>query len=185
MSFRLRRLRAWRSRRVNRGTAAAARAGVASHVDGAGDAVREAQFVRSNQNHHLGVLRGGASLTEEIAGWAGKIREAWEAGEHAGLLVVEQSSDDGGFFFSDAYGLGNRAVGDNGYAVDARAGEGANLKFQLQSDFVVGMNGGRSFDLNAEIFVLRSGVGLLRDASPRVREQARGTQDYRDLTSGA
>ena len=104
---------------------------------------------------HLGVLRGGVSLSEEVAGCAGKIGEAGEASEGAGLFIVEQSADNGGFIFFDADGLGKRTVGNDGYAVDARAGESANLEFQLQRHFVVRMNVGRGFDLNAEIFVLR------------------------------
>src|SRR5580698_10085047 len=118
-------------RRQRNGCGAAARAGVVSDVNGTRDAVLESQFVRSNQNHHLGVLCGGVSLPEEIACRAWKICESWQAGESAGLFIVEQAADDGGLVFSNADGLGKRAVGDDGYAVDVCSGECANLELQL------------------------------------------------------
>src|SRR5579871_1011662 len=93
--------------------------------------------------------------------------EAWEAGERARLFIVEQSADDGWFFFLDAHSLRERAVGNDGDTVDTRSGEGANLELQLQRHFVIRVQGGRSLDLDADVFILRAGIRLLRDAASR------------------
>jgi len=47
------------------------------------------------------------------------------------------------------------------------------------------MNGRYGFDLYAKIFVLCARIRLLRDSCPRIRKQARRTQDYSHLTGRA
>src|ERR1700731_3621083 len=47
------------------------------------------------------------------------------------------------------------------------------------------MNGRCGFDLYAKIFVLCARIRLLRDSCPRIRKQARRTQDYSHLTGRA
>ena len=119
--------------------------------------------MRSDHNQHLGILRGIVSLPEEIADSAGKIRKAREAGESTSLLIVEQAADDCGHFFFNAHSLRNSPVGDDRDAIDAGAGESANLELQLQCYVVIRMKGGSGLDLNADIFIFRAGIGLLRD----------------------
>ncbi len=67
--------------------------------------------------------------------------------------VVEQSADDRGHFFFDAHSLRNGPVGEDRDAIDAGAGESANLELQLQRYIVIRMKCGSGLDLNAEIFI--------------------------------
>ena len=72
--------------------------------------------------------------------------------------IVEQSADDCGYFFFNAHSLRNCAVGDDRDAIDAGAGERANLELQLQRHIVIRMQRGSGLYLNADIFIFRAWI---------------------------
>ena len=77
--------------------------------------------------------------------------------------------------------MSDSAIGDDRNAVHVGAGERFNFKFELQSDFIVGMKIGSGFHLDANVFVLRAGIGLLGNGA-RASDEGGGIDDQSDLS---
>src|SRR3989475_5717801 len=104
-----------------------------------------------------------ASRAEEIPR-AANLRETREPAERARLLLVEEPADERGLVFLHADALRERAIRENGDAIDALSRERADLELQLQGHFMVRVHCRRGLDFQPQVHIFRTRIGLLSDA---------------------
>lgn len=138
----------------------------AAGVDGQRFASGQTDLSRSNQDEEFVVGEIVIPLAEEVAG-TGEFCDTGNTGNGFSQLVIDEARDDRGFAFFEADGLRHGLVGNDGDAVGVGAAKRAQFIFQLQSDFIVGMNVGSSLDLQPDVFILRAGVRRFGDRGLR------------------
>src|SRR5713226_7031672 len=86
----------------------------------AGEMIRQTQFSGSDENQEFCILERIRASAEGVS--RGRdIRESGQAGDGTSLLHIRKTADQGRFVLLDAYGLRQRAIGDDRNPVHAGA----------------------------------------------------------------